>query len=54
MHLDVISAVREAAEPKAESVAAFVDRALRNELRRTRQGRMTDVDRDQANEETQW
>lgn len=34
MHLDVIDAVRKTAKCNGESVAAFVDRALRTELRR--------------------
>ena len=34
MHLDVIDAVRKTAKSNGESVAAFVDRALRTELRR--------------------
>ncbi len=36
MHVDVVQGVREAAKRNGESVAGFVDRALRSELRRSR------------------
>jgi hypothetical protein len=35
MHVEVIAHVRQAAERNGESVAAFVDRALRRELQQT-------------------
>ena len=43
MHVDVISGVRQAAQRGGESVASFVDRALRNELRRTQDDATDDV-----------
>ena len=42
MHLDVIAGVRDAAERNGESVAAFVDRALRRELQRGADGGFAD------------
>jgi hypothetical protein len=35
MHLDVIRGVRAAAERNGESVASFVDRALRGEIQKS-------------------